>query len=180
MNARGPWVLCLLGGAALLLWCGALLGGALSRRAQRRSGRLFNERGQRGELEAEKLLRSLGYRVLGRHVAGRYALEVDGTPEDVQLIADLLVERDGRELVVEVKTGRQAPRLGHADTRRQMLEYQLAFGVPGVLLVDAEAKLVREVRFPLAPARRETHGVTWLWLTAFTLAALAALAWRGD
>ena len=58
------------------------------------------------------------------------------------LRADLLVTRNGRRYVAEVKTGRTAPRLDCAATRRQLLEYRIAFGVDGVLLVDAESDCV--------------------------------------
>jgi hypothetical protein len=77
-----------------------------------------------------------------------------------------------------VKTGRQAPRLGHADTRRQMLEYQLAFEVPGVLLVDAESGRVREVRFPVtAGAVLQTSSARrgLGWFAVITLMLVAAL-----
>lgn len=164
----------------ILLWLGAKLGAWQRRIHERRVGRIHNERGQAGERRAEQLLRSLGYRVCARHVTRSYLLQVDGEAEDIQLIADLIVERDGARWVAEVKTGKQAPRLGHADTRRQMLEYQLAFAVPGVLLVDAETGCVREVRFPLdreEKPRSHSSVIGRLALRWASVATLVGGAW---
>jgi Holliday junction resolvase-like predicted endonuclease len=142
-------------GALALVWLGARLADALRARQARRAGRFHNERGQRGEQAAEHLLKALGYRIAARQARGRYALEIDGDRGEVDLVADLLVERDGVRLVAEVKTGKWGRRVGQADTRRQLLEYQLAFDVNAVLLVDVETGRVREVRFPWSsiPAR---------------------------
>jgi hypothetical protein len=177
VDAKFPWVLLTCTAALALVLLGAKLGRWLSERALVRNARAYNERGQRGEQKAERLLKKLGYRVRGRQVAGSYELLVDGTLERVQLSADLIVERNGRELVAEVKTGRNAPRVTYAETRRQMLEYQLAFKVPGVLLVDVEENHVREVQFPLTAttAHRSSGSGFALWLMALLL--LAGAAW---
>ena len=58
-----------------------------------------------GERHAEGLLEGLGYRVVERQCPTTWSVEVDGAPEEVSLRADLLVERGGRCLVAEVKTG---------------------------------------------------------------------------
>jgi hypothetical protein len=171
------WLLGCLASLAFLL-LGAKLGRWWNQRVLAQSARAYQERGQRGEKQAERLLKSLGYRIRGRQVPGNYALEVDGLPERVQLSADLLVERDGTEWVAEVKTGRHAPRVSYAETRRQMLEYQLAFKVPGVLLVDIEEERVREVRFPLAEPspQRPRFAAFGAWLLLVSLLALTAWA----
>lgn len=107
------------------------------------------KRARRGETRAEKLLRKRGYRVEGRQVPTRFTFHVDGTPRDVELRADLLVRRSGRRYVAEVKTGTLAPDPGHRATRRQLLEYAVAFDADGLLLVDADRGNVHEVVFPL-------------------------------
>lgn len=156
------------------LLLGALGGLRMRRIIEARASRTRTRRGLAAERAAEKLLKRHGYRVLARQLSGTYTVSVDGAPWDVKLSADFLVEREGRELLVEVKTG-DGTRIGHADTRRQMLEYQLAFGVPGILLVDADRGTVREVCFPLAtqtPARRAQ------WLTpALVVCALVIVWW---
>jgi len=66
----------------------------------------------------------------------------------MELRADYLVERGGELLVAEVKTGEEAPSLETAATRRQLLEYHVAFAVDGVLLVSPEQGTIQRVAFP--------------------------------
>ena len=67
--------------------------------------------------------------------------------------ADYLVELRGELLVAEVKTGEEAPQLSSAATRRQLLEYRVAFAVDGVLLVCPERGAIHRVDFPLPSDR---------------------------
>ena len=80
--------------------------------------------------------------------------------------ADYLVARNVERYVAEVKTGRLAPRIDTATTRRQLLEYRLAFDVDGVLLVDAESAKVHRIVFPLPRAQSAGDSLTTriLWL----------------
>ena len=117
------------------------------------------------------MLARAGWVVEGRQITRTLALEVDGAPTEARVRCDLLVRRGLRRCVAEVKTGALAPRIDHAPTRRQLLEYRLAFDVDGVLLVDVEAGRVIEVRFPLPP-RRSSLGAL-----ALAFAAGAAIAW---
>ena len=74
-------------------------------------------------------------------------MRVDGTWTEVELRADFLCSRNGRRFVADAKTGRDATGVGCAATRRQLLEYRLAYPVDGVLLVDAERDQVLRVEF---------------------------------
>ena len=139
------WSLAGLCAAALLV---LLVTRALARWQASRTARRRGARAVRGELQAEELLAELGFAVLERQAPLAWAIECDGEPHPVQLRADLLVERAGRRYVAEVKTGTMAPLLTNAATRRQLLEYCVAYEVDSVLLVDVEASEVREVRFP--------------------------------
>lgn len=172
MDRSHVW-LWIAGGALGCLWLGSWLARAWARVAERRRGRAYNVRGQRGEEAAERLLAAHGYTVIARQIETSYPVEVDGAAVEVSLHADFLVARGHQRLVAEVKTGRNAPRFQHADTRRQLLEYQLAFGVDSVLLVDAEAALLREVRFPLAEQPTPAPGARG-WLLAFFAAGVVA------
>src|SRR5437870_3304406 len=100
------------------------------------------QRGLLGERQAVGLLERAGYRVVASQHAGAFEVLVDGERQRFLLRADYLVQRrsDGRLLLAEVKTGAVAPRLEHGPTRRQLLEYALAYGdqVGGVLLVAPE------------------------------------------
>jgi Holliday junction resolvase-like predicted endonuclease len=196
-----PWteIACAL---ALTLVVGLSLGAWLMRRwrvaRDSRLARERNERGKLGEDRAETLLLAAGYEIVARQQRTSYRVLAAERSLQVGLILDFVVAREGRQLVAEVKTGAVATQLKHADTRRQLLEYQLASGASSVLLVDPERECITEVAFPLAaatPALVEppplpaasateplpvtaTHSNTGAWLLALlAVCALSALLW---
>lgn len=136
--------------------------------------------GADGELRAEPLLRAQGYAVVARQAPLSYEVAVDGEPFEIALRADFLLERDGRRYVAEVKTGRLAPRLETSATRRQLLEYRLAFDVDGVLLVDVDAGRVHSLEFPPhSPGGSDEPRLGWLlWLALGGALGLGASALR--
>ena len=142
------------------------------RRRQRRSARA-----QRAERDAAGLLEARGFEVLGHQVRQAWALTVDGRDLQLSLVADYIVERDGQRWVAEVKTGERSLDLHHGPTRRQLLEYRHAFGVEGVLLVDAEGQTLRDVRFQGTLASRRTRGVRMFLAGVVVGLALALAAW---
>jgi hypothetical protein len=160
--------------ACLLL--GSWLSSALRATRARRSGRARQLQGERGEHRAVRVLAAHGYAIHSRQAPLRYAIEVDGHPRATTVVADFVVERGGERLVAEVKTGSVAPRIERAETRRQLLEYQLATGARCVLLVDPDARTVSEVSFPLtfAVAPRASHG---LRLAAALVVLALSAAW---
>ncbi len=123
-------------GAWLARWWSGVRSGARNRVARA------------GEAEAEKILADHGYEVVGRQVSARWCIEVDGERVEVGVRADLVVARQGRRYVAEVKTGDRAPDPRLPATRRQLLEYSFVFGAAQVLLVDVAARSVLCVRFP--------------------------------
>jgi len=138
----------------LLVLSGAWLASKWRTLRDRNKAREAAKRGLQGERDAEKLIKQLGYKIVLRHPPATYAMAVDGDPQSVQLTADFLLELKGKRVLAEVKTGKAA-KLEHTETRRQLLEYQLAFGVDALLLIDMDAKQVRTVRFPL-PKQKPT------------------------
>ncbi|HEY2747613.1 MAG TPA: hypothetical protein VGL86_23490 [Polyangia bacterium] len=132
-----------------------------------------------GEALAEKLLTKAGYRIEARQATQRWSVGVDGEAAEVTLRADFVVARGGKRWVAEVKTGDDAPDVAAPATRRQLLEYRCAFGVDGVLLVDAEARRVHVIDFalPAAPTRAASLRAILVALVAGLLigAALALL-----
>jgi hypothetical protein len=122
-----------------------------SARARRRAARALA-----GEEAAAALLARAGYRVVARQATAWWAPLLDGEPHETEVRADYLVEAGGERLVAEVKTGEEAPRLATAATRRQLLEYLVAFEADGVLLVCPERGAIHRVEFPgvRAPATR--------------------------
>lgn len=96
------------------------------------------------------MLESAGYRIIERQVRTAWVPLIDGKPCELELRADYLVEGDGELLVAEVKTGDDAPLITTAATRRQLLEYSVAFAVDGVLLVCPENDAIHRIEFNTA------------------------------
>ncbi len=141
-----PWlvlvaVLTLLLLVALWGWRRAATRGARASRTRQRVAR-------KAESDADKLLESHGFTIVERQPSLRWRLEVDGEGRDVLCRADLLVELDGRLYVADVKSGTEAPRPHLPATRRQLLEYLLAFEADGALVVDMRRRRIRSVSFP--------------------------------
>ena len=102
-----------------------------------------------GEDAAVGLLEHAGFTIVERQARVIWAPLVDGEPLAMELRADYLVEQYGQLLVAEVKTGEEAPNLETAATRRQLLEYHIAFAVDGVLLVCPERGTIQRVKFAI-------------------------------
>jgi len=127
-------------------------------------------RGAEGEREAALLLEAHGFTIEAAQVAAAYELAVDGEAVVASVRADYVVRLGARRYVAEVKTGRAAPSLATATTRRQLLEYQHAFGVTGVLLVDADARTIQQVDFRVAS---RSSLVPWVAVLGLVVAGLA-------
>lgn len=128
-----------------------------------------------GEQRALAWLEERGFRVLGAQVCVEHPVAVDGRVVKIALRADYLAERDGARYVVEVKTGALAPRIETSATRRQILEYRVAFDVDGVVLVDGETGRVCEITFP-ALERFERPSRVGRVVAVVLAAAAAAIA----
>ena len=143
---------------AIAVLAGALLALVLARllRAWRGSWRARRRaaRAGAGEDGAARLLRRAGFRIVARQARTAWAPRVDGEPQPIELRADYLVESRGELLVAEVKTGDEAPRLSTAATRRQLLEYLIAFAADGALLVCPERGAIHRIEFPTVDRAR--------------------------
>ncbi|MGE0867249.1 MAG: hypothetical protein AB7P03_01710 [Kofleriaceae bacterium] len=141
---------------AIAALVGALVALVLVRKAGRWRGswqaRRRAARAGQGEEAAAALLRAAGFKIVARQARTWWCPEVDGEAFETELRADYLVEAAGELLVAEVKTGEHAPQLSTAATRRQLLEYHVAFGADGVLLVCPERGAIHRVDFPIAGA----------------------------
>jgi hypothetical protein len=150
---------------------GAWLALKFSKWRERRLGQARSARGKRGEQRAERLLIDRGYKVIDQQRRASYPITADGVTKDIGLVLDFVVERNGEQLVAEVKTGSAAD-LSRSETRRQLLEYQLAIGGRCVLLVDPEAETITEVGFPLTRPLNTSSA----WPSLLIVAAMAACA----
>lgn len=132
----------------LLLWLWRALERAWATRARRQ--RAFEAR--RGEVSARALLCELGYAIEAEQPTQPWPVVAGGRSFEIVLRADYLVSWRGQCYVAEVKTGDLVASLRHGPTRRQLLEYQLAYRARGVLLVDVLGASVLRVEFPAAYA----------------------------
>lgn len=137
-------IVALIGALIALVMLRALQRWGGSRRARRRGARAV-----RGETAAAAMLEHAGFTIVARQARISWSPLFDGEPYATEVRADYLVELDGERLVAEVKTGSVAPELSTAATRRQLLEYRVAFDVAGVLLVCPERGTIHRVEFPL-------------------------------
>jgi Holliday junction resolvase-like predicted endonuclease len=110
--------------------------------------------GATGERVAERLLLSEGFDIVERQTLGGYHFKVDGEETAVNLRADFIVKKEGKVLLVEVKGGEESAKATVRGTRRQLLEYTLAFRIDGILLLDAARTRIIEVEFPSGPLAR--------------------------
>ncbi|MCB9729201.1 MAG: hypothetical protein H6744_19385 [Deltaproteobacteria bacterium] len=149
-GATGPgplvWLIAL--ALVLALVAGALGGLWLARRRVARAVERSRALGTRGESEAERLLIEAGYAVVRRQASEALAMLVDGEAHPASVRVDFLVSRDGRLYAAEAKGGLAASEPTWSPTRRQLLEYTVAFDVDGVLLVDAARGRIHHIRFP--------------------------------
>lgn len=159
--------------ALACLVVGAWLALKFSKWRERRLGQARSARGKRGEQRAERLLIDRGYRVIEQQRRTSYVITADGVTKDVGLVLDFVVERNGEQLVAEVKTGSAAD-LSRSETRRQLMEYQLAIGGRCVLLVDPEGETITEVGFPLDQNGQAKRA--W-WPLPSAVLFLLGLAW---
>ena len=153
----------------------AALALAIERAVRRAFRRASMRHAQACEDDAARLLERLGYEVLGRQVRTSFDLAVDGQRVPVELRADYVVALGERRFVAEVKSGRRAPRIETATTRRQLLEYRMAFDVDGVLLVDGETSRVSEIVFDV-PSLRAIRARSPHWASPFAAGAVVGAA----
>ena len=133
---------------------GLILGGItifyLLKKSRRFKLRLRMKRAKKGEAAALNFLESLGYTI--ECVQERKTIEttIDGRAHYHDLRVDYIVSKSGKTYIAEIKTGNIAPNPMLADTRRQLLEYYLAYRPDGILLIDMERKKLHEVVFTIS------------------------------
>lgn len=187
-NANPPSVpigLALIVSLAIGLALGAWLMDLLRTRREQALARERNARGRRGEERAAELLTAAGYAIVARQQRTSYALREGDQELRVGLSFDFVVEKDGKQCVAEVKTGALGTQLKHAETRRQLLEYQLASGGTEVLLVDPESERISQVSFPLGTsaadmvqAPEEARAQTaWPLIVCIAITAMCLYMW---
>ncbi len=156
------------------LLAGAVLGALAERsRARARVVRRFRA-GRVAESDAVHRLRALGFEVIDAQVEAVAHVEVDGERVECPVRADYLVRRGGTLGLVEVKSGVGVRSPAENETRRQLLEYWLAFGGLPLYHLDATSGSLSRVGFAYGTDPKSP----WpgLLVAIFVLACAAFLA----
>lgn len=136
----------------------------------RQRRRRIAQRALSAERHAVGLLRSHGYTVLETQVRRVWQVQQGARCLEIPLRADALVRRGNRRYIAEVKSTALVADLKHGPTRRQLLEYALAYGTDGVLLVDMHERHVEEISFPGLESHPRPLNWSLLWLCAVLFA----------
>ena len=102
---------------------------------------------RQAEKEAEKILRKNGYTVIDAQKSKPLLITVGDKIHRYLVRIDYLARKGGKVFVVEVKSGEKIPYITNRETRRQMLEYYLAYQPCGILLLNMKNKSISEVKF---------------------------------
>jgi hypothetical protein len=100
---------------------------------------------------AQRMLEARGFRVLDSQVGKSYQMTINGKVHDVSVKFGFLAERSGQTVAAEVKASPLSTGTLSEETRRQVLECQLASGCKRVLLIDPDNNSLTEVSLPLPP-----------------------------
>lgn len=126
-------------------------------------------KGQIAERKAGDFLKQNGYHIIGYQKSAAYTVLVQNKPVLVTVRFDFVVRKRGKTFVAEVKSGKSAPDIRTAATRRQLLEYALVARAEGLLLVDMEKRTISEVIFPFTREAAQKWQFYWIWAAVLAL-----------
>lgn len=104
--------------------------------------------GEKGEVKAVSILKAHGFQIIQSQPEGKSYMWIDGQMKTLNIRADYLITKNGKNYICEVKTGKIAGDATYKHTRRQMLEYYLYFRMP-VVFVDMINRKVSRIDFAL-------------------------------
>ncbi|HAR61889.1 MAG: hypothetical protein DKM50_08030 [Candidatus Margulisiibacteriota bacterium] len=102
---------------------------------------------QKAEIAGAQLLQDKGFEVVEYQSAKNISIHVNNTEHSYRICADFLVQKDEYRFVAEIKNGLQNADISNIQTRRQLLEYYLAYDVDGILLVDMLNRNISLIQF---------------------------------
>jgi Holliday junction resolvase-like predicted endonuclease len=121
---------------------------------QERKVRKRFERGNKLELQAKNFLKSKGYTIVDYQSTYQHKYLEDGEVQYAEIQPDYIVKKNGKQYIVEVKSGSQAISARNKSTRRQLLEYDYVVENDGVFLLDMENRQLKLVQFKSKMERR--------------------------
>ena len=152
-----------------LILLGIITGGWIAlKMAKYYKGRSIKSRLNRGlqkEQEAAKWLKRNGYKIINYQTSLSYSLKENGVEKKITVSPDFKVSKNGQEQIIEVKSGRVAPRMENRDTRRQLLEYHFIEPNVPLYLLDMENNELKKIDFPnYGSQKTDTAWKFWLGL----------------
>ena len=99
--------------------------------------------------KARKILEHLGFSVENDYAKHTMRVFQDGQPLDLPVQPDIIVSKGGKSYVVDIMQKNEMSQVSDPKTRRQLLEYFVAYKPDGVLLMDMENKRIHDIRFDL-------------------------------
>jgi Holliday junction resolvase len=116
-------------------------------------------RSRLAEKDAEKLLQKKGYAIVDIQKSKPILITIGDKIHRYLIRIDYLVRKKGKVYVVEVKSGEKNPYITNRETRRQMLEYYLAYQPNGIILLNMRNKSISEVKFQF---EKTSHQSAWI------------------
>jgi len=104
---------------------------------------------KRAEKKVERWLKRNGFQILEKQQSRPLIIQTGKTHHRYLIRTDFLVKKRGRKYIVEVKSGKKNSYITNRDTRRQLLEYFVAYQSYGIILFDMENKKFSEIKFSL-------------------------------
>ena len=107
----------------------------------------FNKRrGKKAEKKAIRLLKKNGYEIQNYQPIAKGNVLQDDEKVYFDIRADLIVSKDKKLYIAEVKSGASAS-IKEINTRRQLLEYSKVFENNNLILIDTEKNKIKKIEF---------------------------------
>ena len=107
---------------------------------------LYKRKGKKAEQKAITLLKKNGYKIESFQTTAKGKLLQDNETINFLIRADLIVSKDKKKFIAEVKSGRAAS-IEEINTRRQLLEYSRVFNNTNLILIDTEKNKIKKIEF---------------------------------
>ena len=107
---------------------------------------LYKRKGKKAEQKAIKLLKKNGYKIESFQTTAKGKLLQDDETLTFLIRADLIVSKDKKKFIAEVKSGKAAS-IEEINTRRQLLEYSKVFNNKNLILIDTEKNKIKKIEF---------------------------------
>ncbi len=106
----------------------------------------YKRNGKKAEQKAIKLLKKNGYTIESFQTTAKGKLLQDDETVSFFIRADLIVSKDKKKFIAEVKSGKAAS-IEEINTRRQLFEYSKVFNNKNLILIDTEKNKIKKIEF---------------------------------